>query len=309
MGKLVLKSRHRLICGDSTDAASVARLMGGEMAELLFTSPPYSDMREYHGGADLSPKSLARFIGAFSPHANFQAVNLGIKRAGGAVDRYWDVYIGSAEDAGYKLLSWNVWNREHAGYSVGAITAMFAIQHEFVFVFGKSPKQLNLTVPNKEAGLLNTHIGQRQSDGRTAKQNDVVIRDRRQLGTVQTVGTQLARNEGIDHPAMMPIALPAAYIDAMTASGENVADPFLGSGTTLIASEQLGRRCFGMEISPQYCDVIVVRYQNLAGEQPILEETGETFEQVKARRPQVPEETTPIDTEAEQIETEVEVEA
>jgi len=64
---------------------------------------------------------------------------------------------------------------------------------------------------------------------------------------------------------MFPVALPAAYIEACTAERESVYDPFLGSGTTLIAAEKLGRRCFGMEIEPKYCDVIVERWQQFTG--------------------------------------------
>ena len=57
-------------------------------------------------------------------------------------------------------------------------------------------------------------------------------------------------------------------------TGEIVYDPFLGSGTTLIASEQLGRACYGMEISPQYCDVIVKRWENLTGKKAVLEQVA-----------------------------------
>jgi DNA modification methylase len=63
-----------------------------------------------------------------------------------------------------------------------------------------------------------------------------------------------------------------------------VYDPFLGSGTTLIAAEQLGRKCYGMEISSQYVDVICNRWAKLTNESPVLEETGETFDQVAKRR-------------------------
>lgn len=263
-GDLWQLGTHRLLCGDSTKAEDVGRVMT-ERAELLFTSPPYSDIRDYQNAVDLSPESLAKFISAFATRASYQVVNLGMKRVDGEVSEYWQAYINAAHSIGLKLLSWNVWNREQCGYSVGAITAMFAIQHEFIFVFGQKAKKLNLTVPNKEAGLLNTHIGQRQADGTTKKQDDVTIRSHRQLGTVQTIGTQLARNEGVDHPAMMPVALPAVYISAMTTEGEVIADPFLGSGTTIVAAEQLGRRCFGLEISPEYCDVIICRWERLTG--------------------------------------------
>jgi site-specific DNA-methyltransferase (adenine-specific) len=63
---------------------------------------------------------------------------------------------------------------------------------------------------------------------------------------------------------MFPIALPEAYIEAVCDDGGSVCDPFLGSGTTLIAAEKTGRICYGMEIDPKYCDVIIKRYADYA---------------------------------------------
>ena len=70
---------------------------------------------------------------------------------------------------------------------------------------------------------------------------------------------------------MKPVGLVAYLIGNNTTSGESVLDTFSGSGTTLIAAEQLGRKCYGMEISPQYCDVIVKRWETLTGRQAVLE--------------------------------------
>ena len=67
------------------------------------------------------------------------------------------------------------------------------------------------------------------------------------------------------HPCPKPVAWAAWLVERATIDGDTILDPFLGSGTTLIAAEQLGRRCFGIEIEPRYCDVIVERWQNLTG--------------------------------------------
>jgi DNA modification methylase len=83
---------------------------------------------------------------------------------------------------------------------------------------------------------------------------------------------------------MKPVALWAQAMTDGSRQGEIVYDPFLGSGTTLIAAEQLGRKCYGMEISSQYVDVICNRWAKLTNESPVLEETGETFDQVAKRR-------------------------
>jgi DNA modification methylase len=73
------------------------------------------------------------------------------------------------------------------------------------------------------------------------------------------------------HPTQKPVALAAEAIEKTTTAKALVMDLFLGSGTTLIAAEQLGRKCYGMEISPAYCDVIVQRWENLTGKKAVLD--------------------------------------
>ena len=71
------------------------------------------------------------------------------------------------------------------------------------------------------------------------------------------------------HPATFPVGLPAEYIKSMTNEGDAVIESFCGSGTTLIACEQLDRICYGMELDPKYCDVIIQRWENLTGEKAV----------------------------------------
>ena len=259
LGDLFEIGEHRLLCGDSTDSDAVARLMHGKTAELLFTSPPYSDMREYNGEKDLSVTNLIEFIPTFFPFANYQVVNLGIQRKEGEINTYWDEYIQIAKDCGLKLLSWNIWNRENAGFSIANITSMFATQHEWIFVFGLKTKQLNLTIENKEGGNTRNEVANRQKDGSVKSNKAPIIRDKRQLGTINTINPQLARDQNVKHPAMFPIELPSEYIKAMTKEGDYVCEPFTGSGSTMVASHQLKRKCYGMELDPKYCQVIVDR--------------------------------------------------
>jgi DNA modification methylase len=87
-----------------------------------------------------------------------------------------------------------------------------------------------------------------------------------------------------DHPTCKPVRLVADAILDVTARGDIVVDPFMGSGTTLIAAERVGRIAYGLELDPRYCDGILRRYAALTGEQPVLEATGETFDAVSARR-------------------------
>ena len=259
LGDLYEIGEHRLLCGDSTDSDVVAKLMNGKKAELLFTSPPYSDMREYNGEKDLSIENIIEFITSFYHYCEYQVINLGIQRKEGQIFEYWNDYIQKAKDNGYLFLSWNIWNRENAGFSIANITSMFATQHEWIFVFGKKVKKLNLTVENKEAGNTRNEVANRQKDGSIKSKKAPIIRDKRQLGTINTINPQLSRDENVKHPAMFPIELPSEYIKAITNEKDIVSEPFLGSGSTMVASHQLKRKCYGMELDPKYCDVIVKR--------------------------------------------------
>jgi DNA modification methylase len=241
-GDLWRIGEHRLLCGDSTKREDVERVMGGEKAELLFTSPPYSDMREYEGG-DLSIENITKFIPAFVDYCNYQVINLGIQRKEGEIYPYWDSYINQARECGYKLLAWNIWNRESAK-TIAQQSAMFPVSHEWIFVFGNKAKELNKTKGKAEATL-----------------KDKRIDNTNKFTSITSVLTlQPALDENItNHPARFPVEFPLEYIDAMTKDGEFVAEPFAGSGTTLVACENLKRKGRGIEISPAYCAVTLER--------------------------------------------------
>jgi DNA modification methylase len=263
LGDLFEIGEHRLLCGDSTDSDDVAKLMNGQKSELLFTSPPYSDMREYNGNKDLSVSNIVEFITSFYQYCEYQVINLGIQRKEGEIFEYWNEYIQKSKDNGYLFLSWNIWNRENAGFSIANITSMFATQHEWIFVFGKKVKKLNLTIENKEAGNTRNEVANRQKDGSIKSKKAPIIRDKRQLGTINTINPQLSRDENVKHPAMFPIELPSEYIKAMTNENDIITEPFTGSGTTIVASHQLKRKCYGMELDPKYCQVIINRMKKL----------------------------------------------
>ena len=83
---------------------------------------------------------------------------------------------------------------------------------------------------------------------------------------------------------MKPVALWAQLIGDYTVPGEATYDPFLGSGTSVIAAEQLDRKCYGLELEPRYVDVIVQRWEKLTGKQATLDGSGMTFEEAKSAR-------------------------
>ncbi len=268
LGDIWALGEHRLMCGDSTSKECFQALAGKEEIELCFTSPPYSDQRDYNGGKELHPDKLASFITASVDSVKYYAVNLGYSRKEGEVIPYWDYYINKAKGNGLKLLSWNIWDKGECG-SVGNQTAMFGISHEWIFVFGKKKKDLNRTVENISAGYLANHNGNRQRDGSIKKQRDRIVGSHSQLKTVYSCSAQKARDD-INHPARFPVSFAEGYVSAMTNESEIVYDPFGGSGSTLIACEKTNRKCFMMEIDPHYCDVIVARWEKYTNKKAVL---------------------------------------
>ena len=260
-GDLFELGAHRLLCGDSTKAEDVARVLSGEKDLVCFTSPPYGDAREYGGDKDLAISSLAGIFEA-APQVATWCLNLGILRREGEVWTYWDEWIARARVTGLKLVSWNVWSREGMGGSVGAMTAPFAIEHEFIFVFGREAPRLVPTLPTKYAGLVKPGTS-RQSDG-SVTDNIVTIGTAKRLGTVLTLSQEKSRNGDTgDHPAVFPVALPVAYLTAL--APEVVFEPFSGSGSTLIACEQIGVPCCAVDLEPRYVQVAIERWETFTG--------------------------------------------
>ena len=265
LGQLWKLGDHRLLCGDSTSGEDVAKLMAGQTAKILFTSPPYSDMREYNGDKDLSVNNLIHFISTYAPYTNYQCVNLGIQRKDNEIVPYWDAYIDEAKKAGLKLMAWNVWDKQQAG-SIGQQRAFFPIRHEWIFVFGTEYFDLNCTWEKAEDSIGNSKIRKvRQPDGSfDLSSRGNTTKKYKKMESVLAVHAELGAIRS-EHPATFPVQLPAEYINAMTNKDDNVIEPFCGSGSTLIACEQLGRHCFGMELDPHYCDVIIKRWETLTG--------------------------------------------
>ena len=272
VGDIYQLGRHRLMCGDSTKREDVERLMCGEKAEILFTSPPYFDQRTYGGDKDLSLEHIIQFIQCCKPFTTYQVINLGIIIRESEIIEYWQDYIKIAKSQGYKFLSWNVWDKLQAGH-IGHQNRMFAIEHEWIFIFGEQEKRLNRTIEKQESSFDRVKRYKKDKDGRLIKlnrnkdgsiENTTVgeIYDKKNLGTVLRQYPELSREFTDKHPAIMRIEVPIEYINAMTDEKNIIIDPFGGSGTTLIACEKTNRRCFMMEIDPLYTDICVIRWIN-----------------------------------------------
>jgi DNA modification methylase len=148
---------------------------------------------------------------------------------------------------------------------------MFGIVHEWIFIFGNK-KILNRTNPNNSYGEKKTnHLGNRQKDGSIKKPKEIkTVQKYRQLDTVINQGALKSRNNDYNHPAMYPVELPQKYIEACSNESDIIFEPFLGSGSTLIACEKTNRNCYGMEIDPHYCSVIIKRWQEFTGKTAVL---------------------------------------
>ena len=270
-GEVWQLGNHRLMCGDSTSADDVARLMNGERADLLFTSPPYSDMRAYNGGKDLSVVSLAKFIPTYEPYAEYQCVNLGLQVKDGEIVQYWDAYIASAKDCGYKLMGWNVWDKLTTGAISNQVDFITPTRHEWLFVFGKAFKEINRTWEKKPESIVKGDVVKKirgNGDDFHSSTTGDHSQPYKKMESVLSITSEHGEIRS-EHPAVFPVRLPAEYIAAFTNEGNIVIEPFGGSGTTMIAAEQLGRKCRMMELDPHYCTVIIARWEKLTGEKAV----------------------------------------
>jgi DNA modification methylase len=269
-GDLWLLGEHRLLCGDSTKAEDVERLMAGAKADMCFTSPPYGQQRDYteEGKAKVADwDGLMRGVFGNLPmtDAGQVLVNLGLIHRDGEWIPYWDAWIEWMREQGWRRFGWYVWDKLCA--LPGDHNGRLGPAHEFIWHFCKQPTQPEKWIETINAGrVVRGH--NRQKDGSLSKQTGwgKAVQSHRIHDSVWRCGAQ----KGTDnpHPAMMPVALAEI---AMRSWPGIAYEPFCGSGTTLIAAEQLGRTCYGMEISPQYCDVIVKRWENLTGEKAVCQ--------------------------------------
>lgn len=285
---------HRLICGDASDPAVVTALMGGDRAALCFTSPPYGNQRDYTTSGIADWDALMRGVFAHLPMAQDGQVlvNLGLIHRDNEFIPYWDAWLGWMRTQGWRRFGWYVWDQGPG--MPGDWQGRLAPSFEFVFHFNRESRKPNKTVPCKHAGQEShlradgsstamrgkdgevgswTHAGQPIQDTRIP---DSVIRVMRHKGKI---------GQGIDHPAVFPVALPEFVIEAYTNAGDTVYEPFGGSGTTMLAAERTGRICRSVEIAPEYVDVAIKRFQqNHPGVPVTLQATGQSFEQVAAER-------------------------
>ena len=235
-GDLWLLGEHRLLCGDSTSAEDVGRLMDGAVAGIMITDPPYgveydADWRNHALRANASPIG-GRAVGKVSNDDRADWSDA------------WKLYAG---DVVY------IWSSDKTAHIVAQsiIATGFSIISQIIWaknqlVIGRGnyhPKHEPCWYAVKEGGKRN-------------------FTDDRTQTTLWEINKPHKSETG--HSTQKPIECMARPLK--NHSFKTVYDPFLGSGTTLIAAEQLGRKCYGMEIDPKYCDVIVKRWEDFTGQ-------------------------------------------
>ena len=289
--------QHRLICGDAADARVVSTLMGDDRANLLFTSPPYANQRAYTTGgiADWDRLMQGVFAAAMLVMASAaqMLVNLGLVHREGTVVRYWDDWLTWMPRQDWRFFGWYVWDQ---GVTVpGDWAGRLAPRHEFLFHFNREARKPNKTVPCKFAGQ-DKHLqadgsssgGLRSKEGHHTDWNHAgrVTQDFRIPDSVVTATRQRGSiGEGLDHPAVFPVALPQFILEAYTNTGDTIFEPFCGSGTTMLAAQRTGRVARSVEIAPEYVDVAIKRFQQNFPDVPVtLLATDQTFAEVADER-------------------------
>lgn len=278
-GQLWRLGEHRLICGDCTDRAVVERVMGGEKAQMLFTSPPYAAQRDYEiGDFDwdalmLGMSTLA--LGAVNETGAI-LVNLGLVHREKRVIRYWDDWLAWMDKTDWPLFDWYVWDKING--LMGDWRGRLAPAHEWIFHFANKPREANKTEQTKYAENGITHykkdkVGLREKNGSLKGFTQAGMEVSQFKIADSVIRCQPARGGVEGHPAPFSIEFAESLIGAFTHQNEQCYEPFNGSGTTLIACERLHRKCRAVEISPAYCAVAIERWQQMTGGTPELLES------------------------------------
>jgi DNA modification methylase len=288
-GDLWRLGEHRLLCADSTEAASVARVMGADRAALLFTSPPYGSQRDYTTGGvsdwDALMRGVFQHLGAALRPDGQVLVNLGLIHREGEWQPYWQGWLEWMRGQGWRRFGLYVWD-QGSGLP-GAWNGRLAPAFELVFHFNREARPPNKIVPCKKAGTRSKDSGLRAADGAVKAYTHIglPVQEMRIPDSVLRITRHKGRGIETEHPAVFPVALPEFLMRAYTEAGEAVFEPFAGSGTTILAGQRTGRRVCAIELAPAYVDLAIARWRMLHPDLPVrLAEDGRDYDTVAAAR-------------------------
>lgn len=271
LGDVWVLGKHRLFCGDAREPTAYATLMHGESAMMVFSDLPYNVSVKTHarGRSRVDFAEFAMASGEMSVRQYQRFLERVLEAiAGTCVDgaivylcidwRHLRQMLEAGELAFSELKNIVVWVKSNGGQG-----SFYRSQHELICVFKRG----------KATHANSFELGQHG-------------RSRTNVWSYAGVNSfKAGRQEELDaHPTVKPVRLVADAMLDCSRRGAIVLDPFMGSGTTIIAGESVGRRVYGMELDPHYVDVAVRRWERFAGRDAILETSGQTFTEVEAAR-------------------------
>jgi DNA modification methylase len=264
--------QHRLKCGDARVSKNYRQLLARECAAMVFTDPPYNvtissvqgrgkiKHREFaEASGEMSPEQFISFLTETLSHAASYSANGSIHFV--CMDwRHIAELKAAGEQAYFELKNIIVWVKTNAGQGT-----FYRSQHEFIFAFksGDAPHINNFELGQHGRNRSNVWSYAGVNTFRRGRLHDLSI-----------------------HPTVKPVALVADSMRDCSRRGDIVLDPFMGSGTTILAAERVGRRGYGLEIDPLYVDAAVRRWQQFTKRDAILKSTGQTFDEVADHRGQ-----------------------
>lgn len=265
-GDLYILGRHRLLCGDATNLDHVNRLMDGEQADLIVTDPPYNV--DYEGGTsdrlkienDNMPDSKFReFL-----IASYRGIDSATKPGG--VFYIWHAdsegynFRAAAKEVGWTIRQCLIWNKN----SLVMGRQDYHWKHE-PCLYGWKDGAAHYFIDDRSQSTV---IEDAKPDYKKLKKEDLVaiLEDIYSDKQSTTVINEQRPSRNDLRPTMKPLKLLARLIKNSSRPEGKVLDPFGGSGSTLMACEQLNRTCYMMELDPRYVDVIVDRWQALTGQ-------------------------------------------
>lgn len=257
LGDIYQLGNHRLMCGDSTSIDAVDKLMNGQKADLVFTSPPYNaNTKAGDGDIFKSKKSKKLYAEGYSDnlpsneYVDFASSVLEVCFANTDGFIFWNVSYNAKSKNEYikqivnrldYLIEQVCWKKTSTIPFKGCLMRDW----EPIYIFSTNKQGLNTkTVTSNFWQISNT--GSQQEN----------------------------------HKACFPVGLPEKGISLVNVNSGIIFEPFCGSGTTMIAAEKHNRKCYGMELDPKYCDVIVKRWEDFTGKKAMLVNANEELSEI-----------------------------